>query len=163
MHMDLETQRLRQEAVNELKKYGITGAQIYLIDLIPLIEIIWADGHAQAGEVSILDNYLQKHVEHINEIAGTEVLTFDKALAFVQRFVNERPDPELLKTLRSFVAPIRLSSSDIESNEALRQSLLAACLDIASSSVIKYPYGINERFNPEEKRCYFEIVESLLG
>jgi len=49
----------------------------------------------------------------------------------------------------------------MQKNNALRGSLLAACLDIASSSVIEYPYGLGERFNPAEKRCFFEILESL--
>jgi hypothetical protein len=41
-----------------LESYGITDAQIYLIDLIPLIEMIWADGKAQEAEVSLLADYL---------------------------------------------------------------------------------------------------------
>jgi len=41
--------------------------------------------------------------------------------------------------------------------------LLAACLDIAASSVTQYPYGLHDRFAPEEKRCFFEILESVSG
>ena len=61
---------LYEEAIEELEHFGISGAQIYLIDLIPLIEMIWADGKAQDAEVSILDDYLKKHVKHINSTAG---------------------------------------------------------------------------------------------
>jgi len=43
----------------------------------------------------------------------------------------------------------------------LKESLLAACLDIASSSVTQYPYGLHDRFTPQEKRCFFEILQSL--
>ena len=151
----------RQEALDELKRYGITGSQIYLIDIIPLLEMIWADGKAQDGEVAILEDYLEKHVIHINELANCELLTLEGARSFVLQFLRKRPDTELLKTLRSLVAPVRLSSSDTAENNALRESLLAACLDIASSSVIEYPYGLGERLNPAEKRCFFEILESL--
>ena len=61
---------LYEEAIEELESYGITGAQIYLIDLIPLIEMIWADGKAQGAEISLLADFLKKHVEHINALAG---------------------------------------------------------------------------------------------
>jgi hypothetical protein len=50
---------LYDDAIEELERFGITGAQIYLIDLIPLIEMIWADGKAQDAEVSILADYLK--------------------------------------------------------------------------------------------------------
>lgn len=152
---------MREEALKELSRYGITGAQIYLIDLIPLIEMIWADGKAQEGEIAILENYLQAHIKRINEMAGHEALNADVARGFVKHFLRNRPDPSLLKTLRSLITPVRLSSSDTEANTDLRESLLAACLDIASSSVREYPYGLGERFNPAEKRCFFEILESL--
>ena len=60
---------------------------------------------------------------------------------------------------RSFVAPVRLSGSPEAA--ALKDSLLAACLDIASSAVTEYPFGKGERFTGAEKRCFFEILESL--
>lgn len=151
----------RQEAVEELRKYGIEGSQIYLIDLIPLIEILWADGQAQTGEIIILSEYIPRHVEHVNHIAGYEVLTIESARVFVKQFLQKRPAPELLRTLRALIVPIRLSGSDTETNQSLRESLLAACLDIASSSVTEYPYKPHDRFNPEEKRCFFEILDSL--
>ncbi len=151
----------RKEAIEELRKYGIEGSQIYLIDLIPLIEMLWADGQAQIGEIVILSEYIPRHVEHVNRIAGCEVLTIESAQAFVKQFLQKRPNSELLRTLRSLITPVRLSGSDTDANKALRESLLAACLDIASSSVIEYPYKHHERFNLEEKRCFFEILDSL--
>jgi hypothetical protein len=149
------------EAIEKLENYGITGAQVYLIDLIPLIEMIWADGKAQDAEVSLLADYLKNHVEHINDMAGYKALHLDEAKIFATRFLENRPDPQLMATLRSFIAPVRLKSSDQDRSAELKESLLAACLDIASSSVIDYPYGLHERFTPEEKRCFFEILKSL--
>jgi hypothetical protein len=152
---------LYEEAIEELGRFGISGAQVYLIDLIPLIEMIWADGKAQDAEVSILAEYLKKHVKRINSLAGYEALSLDVAKAFVTKFLEKRPDPKLLATLRSFIAPVRLAASDPQIRERLKASLLAACLDIASSSVIDYPYGLHDRFNPDEKNCFFEILESF--
>jgi hypothetical protein len=152
---------LYEEAIEELGRFGISGAQVYLIDLIPLIEMIWADGKAQDAEVSILADFLKKHVKHINAMAGYEALSLDAAKAFVTKFLEKRPDPQLLATLRSFIAPVRLATSDPDKRERLKASLLAACLDIASSSVSDYPYGLHDRFNPDEKNCFFEILESF--
>ncbi len=154
---------LYDDAIAELEGFGITGAQIYLIDLIPLIEMIWADGKAQDSEVSILANYLKAHVKHINQLAGYEALTPAEAKTFVKRFLKKRPDPQLLTTLRSLIAPVRLAGSDMQVREKLKASMLAACLDIASSSVTEYPFGLNDRFNKDEKRCFFEILKSLSG
>lgn len=151
----------RQEALEQLRCYGIEGPQVYLIDFIPLIEMLWADGKEQIGEIVLLSEYINQHVEHLNEMAGHEVITMERARAFVAKFLEERPDPELLRTLRSFIAPVRLSSSDQAANDALRGSLMAACMDIASSCVVHYPFGGHERFTLDEKRCFFEILESL--
>lgn len=152
---------IREEAIQELKRFGISGPLVYLIDLIPLIEIMWADGKIQDGELDILTGYLKTHVTRINKTAGCDVLTQEQAQDFVRQFLKTRPDPELLACLRKLVSPVRLSGSDEKSNEALRRSLLSACLDIAASSVCQYPYGLGDRFNSEEKRCFFEVVESL--
>jgi type IV secretory pathway TrbF-like protein len=94
-------------------------------------------------------------------MAGYEALSLETAKAFVTKFLEKRPDPQLLATLRSFIAPVRLTTSDPDKREKLKASLLAACLDIASSSVTDYPYGLNDRFNPDEKNCFFEILESF--
>jgi hypothetical protein len=152
---------LYEDAIEELESFGITGAQIYLIDLIPLIEMIWADGKAQDAEVSILADYLKTHVERINCLADYKALTLDKAKKFIEKFLKKRPDPQLLATLRSFISPVRLAVSDPEVREKLKSSLLATCLDIASSSVTEYPFGLHDRFDPDEKHCFFEIMESL--
>ena len=152
---------LREEAIKELSKYGIAGTQVYLIDILPLIEMIWADGKAQGAEVKVLDDYLESHVHYINKMAGLEVLSIEDARKFVSRFMKSRPSPELLKTLRSLVSPVRLSTSDEARKNLFKKTLLAACLDIALSSVTTDPDGINELFDMNEKRCFFEILNDL--
>lgn len=152
---------VRRMSLSRLERHGISGADVYLIDVIPLIEMIWADGMAQQAEVSILENYLDHHVKNINHIAGYRLLDLDRARAFVAGFLVTRPAPELMRTLRELIPGVRMCSTDEKANDLLEKSLLATCLDIAASCVSGYPYGIGERFDPREKRCYFEIVESL--
>ncbi len=151
----------RKEALGVLRRHGISGAQIYLIDLIPLLEMIWADGKAQESELEIFEDYLAQHVASINALAGYPVLTLEAGRTFVLRFLRERPDPELLRMLRALIAAVRLSSSNDAGNETLRQSLLAACVDIAASAVAFYPYAHGDRFDADEKRSFFEILETI--
>ena len=159
--MEQEAMIARKEALKELSRYGIEGAFIYLIDIIPLIEMVWADGIAQDSEIAIIDAYLHEHVNHINMIAGSDILSFEEAHDFISGFLSIKPDPEFLQTLRSLVVPVRLSTSDSDFNGAVRESLLATCLDIASSAAAQYPHKLHERFDPSEKRCFFEILDSL--
>ena len=154
-------QMTRQEALDRLRDYGIQGEDVYLIDLIPLVEMIWSDGQAQASEIGIFKDYLIKHVNNVNTIAGYKMLTIEKAERFLQRFLTGRPSAKLLQTLRSLVPPLRLSSSDDDANQALRESVLQGCLDIAASSVTEYPYETMERFCSDEKKCWFEIFDTL--
>ena len=151
----------RRDALNVLRRFGITGEQIYFVDFFPLIEMIWADGQAQAGEIAVLEDYIEKHVKRINALAGCEVLRFQDAKAFADQFIEKRPDPEIMNTLRNLVKPLRLAAADDEENKQLRDSLLCTCMDIASSSVTEYPYDLHGRFSPEEKKCFFSILESL--
>jgi hypothetical protein len=154
-------QMTRQEALDRLRDFGIQGEDVYLIDLIPLVEMIWSDGQAQASEIGIFKDYLIKHVNNVNTIAGYKMLTIEKAERFLQRFLTGRPSEKLLQTLRSLIPPLRLSSSDDEANQALRESVLQGCLDIAASSVTAYPYEAMERFCSDEKKCWFEIFDTL--
>ena len=154
-------QMTRQEALDRLQDFGIQGEDVYLIDLIPLVEMIWSDGQAQASEISIFKDYLIKHVNNINAIAGYKMLTIEKAERFLQGFLNDRPSEKLLHTLRSLIPPLRLSNSDDDANQNLRTSVLQGCLDIATSSVTESPYQTMERFCSDEKMCWFEIFNTL--
>ena len=151
----------RQEAIDRLRRFGIEGEQVYLIDILPLIEMLWSDGKAQESEVEVLRDFLERHVAHINRLAGYRLLKDDAAARFAERFLRERPDPELLASLRSLVAPVRLAAGAPGDQARARASMLAACLDIASSAVTDYPYAVGERFCVEEKQCFFQIMDTL--
>jgi hypothetical protein len=83
----------RQEAIEDLSMFGIKGPYIYLLDTIPLIEMIWADGEAHESELAILDEYLHKRVQQINEMAGYAAIDFQGAQAFAYRFIRQKPLP----------------------------------------------------------------------
>ncbi len=60
----------RQEAIEDLRMFGIKEPYIYLLDIVPLVEMIWADGEAYESELAVLYEYLHKRVPQINEMAG---------------------------------------------------------------------------------------------
>jgi hypothetical protein len=149
----------RAEALARLARFGIRGADAYLVDLVPLIEMIWADGDAQPEEIEELHGYVRRHVARLNDLAGYTMLKDADARAFVDRFLRDRPDPALLAELRELVAPLRLSSSSEADNEALRSSLLASCLHIAARA--GSPHGGRRRITDVERAAFFEILDSL--
>jgi hypothetical protein len=152
---------LREEIMEQLNSFGITGKDVYFIDYIPLIEMIWADGEPQQGEMDIFYDFLEKHVMHLNKMAGYNAFKLEDAVEFVSGFFKERPSPEILKSLRELAAHSGLFQEDSKKRASFEKSLLAVCLDIAASCVTEYPYGLNERFNNEEKRCFFEIFDTF--
>ncbi|MBI4511155.1 MAG: hypothetical protein HY698_16100 [Deltaproteobacteria bacterium] len=151
----------RSEALTELQKFGISGKDVYLLDVIPLLEMIWADGKVQAYELSILESFIEQHVDNLNCLAGTNVLSSEDGRTFVSRFLRARPDPEVLAVLRSMIPPVRLSNSSHDLNEAHRRSIVRWCLDIGSACAAEYPCADRERFNEAEKQCFMNILQSL--
>jgi len=140
----------RQEALENLKQYGIHGPQVYLIDLIPLIEMIWADDCVQESETQLLYSYLERHVRHINKLASAQMLNIEEARAFVDRFIKERPDADLLRILRRLIEPVR-STADTAYYTAIRKSLLAQCLNIGFSAFTGDSSKSGDRFDSDEK------------
>ena len=152
---------LREEILEQLKTFGITGKEVYFIDYIPLIEMIWADGKIQDGEMDIFYDFLEKHVAHLNKMAGYNAFNLEDAVQFVSGFFKERPSPDILKSLRQLAVHSGLYQGDSKKRAHFEKSLLAVCLDIGASSVTEYPYNLHERFNNEEKRCFFEIFDTF--
>lgn len=149
------------EAVNKLKQLGIKDEKIYLIDLILLIEMMWADGQAQEGEIEILENYLEQHIANVNKRAGCKVLCLQDAREFVQPYIEKRPSDNTIKSLRELVDPVSFMVSNDKENRKLKEELLFVCMDIASIATTEYPYPSNGRFDENEKKCFFNIQRAL--
>lgn len=149
----------REDAERRLRQYGIDGPEVYLVDIVPLIEMMWADGSIQKAELSLFEKYLEKHVASVNERAGREVLTKYEAFKFASRFFESRPDPGLLRELRALVGAC--SGHTAAHRKAVKSSLLAACLEIAQSSSSPHPYPDGTAFDPEERACFFAILDSF--
>jgi hypothetical protein len=151
----------RPDALERVAQHGIVGRDVYLLDLLPLIEMMWADGLVQAPERRLFDAFVIEHVEAINQLSGTPVLSVDQARGFAERFLGQRPDEALMAELRALIPPVRLSSSDAAGNEARREAIIEWCLDIGAACVTEYPYDDRDRFKRAEKRRFLEIARAL--
>ena len=151
----------RQEAVSKLESFEISGPAVYLVDIIPLVEMIWADGQAQLSELAVLEHFLKQHVKRINKLLGKNFLTKEHTRIFTKRFLEKKPAPELLGMLRELMKKVRVSKDFPKPTDALMDSLLSACMDIAAASSSTGIKGIHERFQLSEKLSFFQIWESI--
>ena len=140
-----------------LKQYGLRRSHVYLLELVPIIEVMWADGHNQKGELNALESILKKHLAKLREYAGgVTVVPQDEVDEFMQALVYQRPDPSLLKELRGLLQE-RLESTSINT----KKSILENCFDIAAACAADYPYGFDERIEASEKEMLWEIFQTL--
>jgi hypothetical protein len=153
----------RDEIVHILEdEHGLSGGYIYLLELVPLIEMMWADGKNQDGEVRIVYDYALKHLADLSrDAAGEEILTVEEVNEFLDRFVHQRPSPTLLKRLRQLARSVICEEDGKATHKRRAQTILEQCLDIAAAAVTHYPYGSDERFMREEKELLRELMEEL--
>jgi hypothetical protein len=151
----------RHDALAKLASFGIEGSDVYLIDVMPLLEMVWADGRVQHEELQILDSFLRGHVKNVNELAGETVITFEQAQEFTRRFLDVRPDPALLGLLRRIVPLVSVQNEGGVMSVHRRRAMLDFCLDIGAACVAEYPHGDRERFCREEKELFESIFKTL--
>lgn len=150
-----------EEVLSALESHGITGKYLYLAELFPLIEVIWADGMNQEAEITIFYKALVSHLRQINCSLGYQLFTYSEAKVFFKPFIQERPSEDILSLLRRLFVLTLDSVDDPGRKKEIVNSLLSYSLDIASSSVTQYPYKNNERFDQNEKRCFFSILSDI--
>lgn len=83
----------RARALERLKALGFTGPDVYFAELIPAVEMAWADGEVQANERAVLEAYAQALVESLNATAGARLFTFSRALVWLRRLLKRRLTP----------------------------------------------------------------------
>ena len=153
----------REEALKQLEsQFKITGNQVYLLDLIPLAEMLWIDGKNQSEEINLVYEFAIKHIAELSShTEGEELLSESEINDFMQRFVHTRPSKELLSTLRKLANSLIFQHQDVQQNEQRKQRIIDFCIDIASAAVTQYPYDRHDRFIDEEKQLLNELMRTL--
>lgn len=150
----------RDEILAELEaEYGVSPRLVYVLDVIPLVEMLWADGRNQEAEISLIKKFLVEHLAELETAAGSNnPVSIDEINDFIERFVLQRPDPDLLARLRRLAA---FNIAVAPDPNARSRTVLDYCLDIASAAVPEYPYGKHERFQQEEKQALWKLMSEL--
>jgi len=153
----------RGEIIHILEtEHGLSGSYIYLLELVPLIEMMWADGRNQDSEIRIIYDYALKHLAALSrEAAGEEILEVEEVNEFLERFVHQRPSPALLRTLRQLARSVICEEDGKAIHKRRAQTILEQCLDVAAAAVTHYPYESDERFMCREKELLKELMEEL--
>ncbi len=153
----------RQKALSILEQeFGIRGGQIYLLEVIPLVEMLWADGRNQEEEINLVYDFLDGHLARLSEAAqGEDFISKAELNDFIERFINRRPSPALLRAIRQLAGDVLDASGSSDERRQRRHSVLDYCMDIAAAAVTEYPYPRHERFMDEEKRLLRELMLEL--
>ena len=142
----------RQQLFEQLsREFNLKPADFYFLDLIPLIEVIWMDGKNQEGELKILYQFVLEHIAYIDQAAGAQILTVEDANDFLDRFAHNKPPQKLLTELHNIV------TQEKGVVEHRKMDILEYCLDISAACVIKYPYGIRDRVQRDEKEFLLKL------
>ena len=141
-----------------LEQHGLQRNTVYLLELIPLIDMIWSDGKNQAEEVAILQRFAAQHLAKLNRhAAGLEVVSVEECNAFIDRFMSVRPSPALLADLKRVALQRLVERGD----QTTIDTVIHHCLDIAAACVHEYPYSLGGRIMADEKKLLLELFSEL--
>lgn len=129
------------------KEFDLKPADFYFLNLIPLIEVLWADGINHPQELKILYHFLIEHIAFLDKQAGDQVVTIEDANDFLDRFAHQRPSERLLKRLHDIILQLNHHSFTEQ-----KHTILDYCMDIASACTNTYPYPLRGRVAEEEKK-----------
>lgn len=77
-------------ARRKLARLGLSGPDVYLAELIPAVEMAWADGSVHPHERALLEAYCDQLVEHLNAMAGARVFSGRHARSVLARLLERR-------------------------------------------------------------------------
>lgn len=140
-----------------MRDYDLKPSDLYLLNLMPLIEMIWVDGRNQPAELRLLHTYAIEYLARLNRHSeGIEVISIEAVNDFLERFAHQKPSPKLVRELR-LLAIERLKQQSGPEAENERERVLFACLDIAAACTDSRLYPVIR----EEKQLLKELVVAL--
>jgi hypothetical protein len=87
--MNIDTEK----ALRNLGTLGFKGRDVYFAELIPLVEMAWADGVIQPNEKALLEAYCESLTQRLNLLAGADFFKLSHALAVLNRLMRRRLNP----------------------------------------------------------------------
>ncbi|HSC81942.1 MAG TPA: hypothetical protein VLC08_16425 [Chitinolyticbacter sp.] len=155
----MSLQHIADELVHS---HQLAEHDLYLLNLVPIIELMWADGKVQPAETSLLYEYAISWVAHLSSEAGGEVIvSAEDVNRFILRFLEQRPDPALLARLSELALEWLNASPGLIRNNGRDRELIDYCLDITAAAVANYPYEKRERIVAAEKTLLLKLIQEL--
>lgn len=155
----MSEEELLDRLVNE---FGLQREHVYLLNLVPLIEVMWADGRLQDAELSLFYQYATEWlVELSRDSEGEPIVSAEQANAFIDQFTRERPDPRLLQQLRDLAFQFIEATPQTMRKDGRDQELIDWCMDIAAAAVAEYPYHKRDRVTQAEKELLRSLIRRL--
>lgn len=115
MHSQTET------ALHDLATLGFKGRDVYLAELIPVVEMAWADGVIAPNERALLEAYCEALTERLNRRAGAPFFRLARTLLVLERLTQRRLTPDQrLKALKA----LKQWSGTGASGEEMRSGML---------------------------------------
>jgi hypothetical protein len=165
MTRDCTTTRLetleRETALERLRRYGIEEQKIYFIDLVPLIEMVWAEGRIGYDQLTFLYDFTKRHVKHINDVTGYAVLNKDDAIAFAKPLLAVHPDMTILKKIRECIVPVRLGEARNDYGDMIMSRIMSACRELLSRAMAEHPAGLHDLYCRNEIEMYLDITRTF--
>lgn len=110
-----------QKALRDLEGLGFKGRDVYLAELIPVVEMAWADGVIQPNERALLEAFCESLTERLNKQAGGSFFSLSQTFLVLERLVARRMTPfERLAALRA----LKTWSGRSVSGEEMRKGML---------------------------------------
>jgi len=157
---EAETQGTRSRAPlrRGLHSRGLPADWAELIAVVPLVEMVWADGRNQPDEVVLVERFLaQKMAELARE---SPPVTPDPAAVqrFLDDFVYRLADPEALRTLADLARRHLFASADGRT----LQEIVDHCLDVSAAATVgEAAEGPGARITPNERHLLYDYLKRL--
>lgn len=80
----------RDKSVKWFANLGLRGVELSFAEMLPAVEMAWADGCVQPNEQAMLTSYCETLVRQVNERAGAELVRRPDALARLEKLLSRR-------------------------------------------------------------------------
>ncbi len=99
----------KEQALRDLEALGFRGREVYLAELIPVVEMAWSDGKIELNERALLLAYCEALTQRLNEHAGAPFFTLERTLVTLERLCERPLTPSqrvlALRALKAWAGP----------------------------------------------------------
>lgn len=136
-----------QETLGDLQALGYTLETVILLNLVPLLEVAWAEGGISEHERALIIEAARAHRANEGSAADRQLATW----------LATQPAADLFEHARRAIG-VMLEAAPPEEREARGRDLLAYCARIASASGGILGFG---KISPQEQEVIARISKQL--